>query len=169
MINNKIQQANPLFSRTFLSKVALWLYQGCKQAVNKPHCFLMLIISRFKIPFADFFLHQSPVLKKYEAIPSVFEELNVDDVVKSLNQDGFHLGINLEKSLLQELIEFAISTDCYGNGEYQLGFPYFEKEKAEEKCGKKFFVGTISILVCFVRLSKNLQVTLSYWRYRLSI
>lgn len=120
-------------------KLYSYLYNYCEKRIKNPNWFLMLIITQFKtVPFVQIFFNQRPLISKYETAHSAFENLNADEIVQSLNKDGFCLGINLSQSIVQELIEFANYTNCYGNGEYQLGFSYSEKEEAEEKYGQPF-------------------------------
>lgn len=124
-----------LVGKYFIVKLCLWLYKFCKTRLQNPKWLLMLVLTRFKtVPIiANFY---KPIkFNKTGLNRSIFKELNVSNVVESLNKDSFYLGIKLPESILQELISFASCTDCYGDGRYQIGFAYAEKEKAEEKYG----------------------------------
>lgn len=135
-------QVNYLFNRYFFAKFYLWLYQYCKKRVKNPKWGLMLVFTRFKtVPFLAILFNKHLQVRTPEINHSVFEDLDIDDVIKSLSKDGFYLGIKLPTTILQELLKFASCTDCYGNGEHQLGFSFAEKEKAEEKCGQTFIRG----------------------------
>ncbi|WP_063748454.1 hypothetical protein [Fischerella sp. PCC 9605] len=72
---------------------------------------------------------------------SSFPELKVDDVVSCLKQDGIYLGLRLPKQFLQELLNFANSNHCYGDGNYSCGFLYAEKDTAIQQYGKPFVRG----------------------------
>ncbi len=130
----------PLVNQNFVTRVSLKIYQYLKKRVENPRWFVMLVTSRFKnVPLLkNFFLKPHSIKKNNKGNYSLFPEMNVDDVVKSLKQESFYLGLKLPKDILQEIQEFASSTNCYGDGEYSLGFCYSEKEKAEAKLGRTF-------------------------------
>jgi len=60
-------------------------------------------------------------------------EVNLDTALKSLKSDGFFLGTNLKKTLVQEIFKFAINTPCYGNGNKNIEFYYHDKEQVKAK------------------------------------
>ena len=70
-------------------------------------------------------------IQKYrcQSKSSNFQNVNTVDVVTSLKKQGLYTGIKLPDSILQEILEFAYSTPCYGNLDTQLGFLYSEKER----------------------------------------
>lgn len=55
--------------------------------------------------------------------------VNLDTTIDFLKANGFFLGINLSKTLVQEIVKFALSNPCYGNGDNNLSFSYSDKEK----------------------------------------
>lgn len=134
MINN-LSKLEVLLRKNFIAKIILWLFIFFKKRLQNPRWLLMLVVTRFKTVPIIAKVYKPITLKKTGLNDSIFKKLNTNDVVESLTKDGFYLGIKLPESILQEILSFASSTDCYGNGKYQLGFAYAEKEKAEEKCG----------------------------------
>jgi hypothetical protein len=68
---------------------------------------------------------------------TVFKDIDVDKVVSSLKSESYYLGINLPQDVLQELLNFAYSTPCYGNRDPQFGFYCHEKEQIEASSGKQ--------------------------------
>jgi hypothetical protein len=68
-------------------------------------------------------------------------DLKVDDAVHCLQKDGVYLGLQLPKTILQEILSFAYSNHCYGDAEYTCGFLYSEKDKAIRQHGKPFIRG----------------------------
>lgn len=72
---------------------------------------------------------------------SLFNKLNISDVVNSLNKNGFALGINLPQEIVLEILNSAKDTLCYGNNNSSLGFYYSEKEQAQIKYGRSFSTG----------------------------
>ncbi|MFQ4140794.1 phytanoyl-CoA dioxygenase family protein [Chlorogloeopsis sp. ULAP02] len=69
---------------------------------------------------------------------SLFKELDIDEVVKQLKENGFYLGINLPQDIVTEIIEFAYSHPCHGNRKPWLGFYYYQKEQINIKLEKRF-------------------------------
>lgn len=58
-------------------------------------------------------------------------EVNLDATLQSLTSDGFFLGTNLQKTLVQEIFKFAINTPCYGNANKNTEFYYHDKEQVK--------------------------------------
>ena len=138
MVNNERNIAATLVCRNFWAKYFLMTYQYLKKRLENPEWFLMVTISRFKtVPLLKSFFVQSQIIEINKATPYLFD-IEVDDAVESLKKDSFSLGLKLPESIFQEILQFANSTDCYGNGEHHFGFSYIEKEKAEAKCEKTF-------------------------------
>jgi hypothetical protein len=138
MVNNERNIAATLVCRNFWAKYFLITYQYLKKRLENPEWFLMVTISRFKtVPLLKSFFVQPQIIEINKATPSLFN-IEVDDAVESLKKDSFSLGLKLPESIFQEILQFANSTDCYGNGEHHFGFSYIEKEKAEAKCDKTF-------------------------------
>ena len=60
---------------------------------------------------------------------SIFKDIQVDEVVKTLKQDGLFLGINLPRDSLQDILDFSSSASYMGNANPRLCFSLSEKEK----------------------------------------
>lgn len=71
---------------------------------------------------------------------SYFPNIQVDEIVKNLTYKGLHLGINLPKNIVEEIVEFAKSTACYGNRKSDMGFYYHQKQQAQAKSSNRFVV-----------------------------
>jgi hypothetical protein len=76
------------------------------------------------------------------ANPSVFKDINVDQVVTSLETDSYCSGINLPQSVVQEILDFTKSAICYGDRDTNLSFVYSEREKLEAKIGRPLRLGS---------------------------
>lgn len=120
-------------------------YENYKGLTQNPQWLLMRKIARFKIGRSIMIYFSKRSRKSYSLpvneVNSCFEDINVDDVVNSLKIDGLYLGINLPKAIVQEIVQFAQSTVCYGNRKPDLGFYYHHIKQAETKLGKKFVIG----------------------------
>lgn len=117
------------------TKLALYSMKSKKN----PLWLLMFLIGRFRMSrsFVTYFSKSSEG-KNYDLSLSIFPEVRVDDVIKSLQSDGIYLGLQLPEELIQELINFAMNTNCYANGDYNCGFLYAEKSTAVKQYGKSF-------------------------------
>jgi hypothetical protein len=66
--------------------------------------------------------------------------VEVDEVVKNLQSDGLHLGINLPPHIVEEIVQFAKSNPCYGNRKSEFGFYYAQKKTAQITSGQQFTI-----------------------------
>jgi hypothetical protein len=73
---------------------------------------------------------------------SLIKSVPIPEIVDSLKEDGFSLGINLHQDIVREIWDFANRTLCYGNNDPSLGFYYSQKEQAQTKYGHLFKIGT---------------------------
>lgn len=127
------------FSKELGLKFQRRLFQYSIQAIKKPNWFLMFILGRFTLVrrFA-LLLSQPPIPKNYGKGYSFFEHLDVEHVIKILNQDGLYLNINLPNDLWQEILDFSIKAIYFGDGNPNFCFLLADKEKLESMCGKRF-------------------------------
>lgn len=120
-------------------RIKAYISKGC----NNPSWLVMSILGRFTIiRYAVVSLIRRSNFRENQLINSVsvFRDINVPDVVERLNQDGLYLGINLPQQSLNKILDFALSTTCYGNQDSKLGFLYTEKNEIEKKYGYTFFM-----------------------------
>lgn len=73
-----------------------------------------------------------PLNKLTNSSKSVLE-VNLEATLNSLKSDGFFLGTNLQKNLVQEIFEFALNNPCYGNANKSVEFYYHDKEQVESQ------------------------------------
>lgn len=73
-------------------------------------------------------LGYSPLNKLTNSSKSILE-VNLEITLKSLKSDGFFLGTNLQKNLVQEIFKFALDAPCYGNGNQNIEFYYPDKKQ----------------------------------------
>ncbi|MFN6567628.1 hypothetical protein [Dendronalium sp. ChiSLP03b] len=111
--------------------------------ITNPIWTVISILSRF-VFFRNSIksLSRVPELNHYDVQKSFFPKINVDRVVNSLNKYGCYLGIKLPDIIYQEIMMFAMSTDCYGNLDSKCGFLYSQKKQAEEKNKAPFSTAT---------------------------
>lgn len=128
-----------------LAKFAEYCQKSYQCLTKNPGLFLMRKLARFEVlrGWISGFLKRSDISYEIDKDnPSVFQDINVDSVVSSLKTDSYGLGINLPQEIIQEILEFAYSTKCYGNRDPKLGFDYHKKEQVEASIGKPFRLGS---------------------------
>ncbi|MGQ4647945.1 hypothetical protein [Lyngbya aestuarii] len=84
--------------------------------------------------------YKSPEISENQA--SMFQNINADQVVSTMKKDGYYVGLQLPQDLVQELRKLTKSEICYGDRNHNFSFHYNEKEKLEEKIGKKIMLGS---------------------------
>lgn len=94
------------------------------------------------------YLYSNQIIPKSS---SLLAKIDIDNILDNLKLDGFALGLNLNKTIVQEIWQLALSKPCYGNGDKQLSFYYFDKKAAEVEHAKTFVYGNYD--------NKNLVLT----------
>ncbi|MBX9255915.1 hypothetical protein H1Q63_18560 [Desmonostoc muscorum CCALA 125] len=137
------QTNNFLRSEKKLQEVISRLQAYYSHTIANPQWTVISILSRFVfLRNLIKLLSRTPELNHYDLHKSLFQEIDVDRIVNSLNKYGCYLGIKLPKIISQEIIMFAMSTDCYGNLDSKCGFLYFQKKQAEKKNKAPFSTAT---------------------------
>ncbi len=130
---------------SFLQKLSLKFkrrfIQYSVHGIKNPKWLAMFVLSRLQIiqSFVDFF-SEPPSNYSYQG-SSNFEQINADNVIERLRNDGVYQDINLPQNLLQDIQDFSDQAIYLGNGDYKMSFSLSEKAKAEEKYGEKFRFG----------------------------
>lgn len=71
---------------------------------------------------------------------TIFPGTDINYVIDCLTKDGLYLGLDLPESVVQQIVQFANDTPCYGNGKSYFGFYYHEKAEVSKKIGKEFSI-----------------------------
>lgn len=111
-------------------------------SLSKPKWFIMFCLGRihFVRSFVGSIQRNSNQLLFLEE-QSVFENLNVAEVVLQLKNKGLYSGIHLPKDLLEEILEFTKSARYIANGNLKYTFSLINKEQEELKAGQVFVSG----------------------------
>ncbi|MFQ4144718.1 hypothetical protein [Chlorogloeopsis sp. ULAP02] len=132
-------------------------------AIQKPDWMIMFCFSRIHlIRNMVQFIYKDKTLSNYEG-NSVFEDIDVNQVVDSLKAEGIYLGINLPNHVLQEVIEFSKKLVYLGDGNPQYQFYINDKEKQEKKVGKNFITGYNFNISALCPIIKKLESDPKLW------
>lgn len=93
-----------------------------------------LFISSFKIRFVN----QTERLPKTKSC-SLFTNLDANKVVQSLRADGIFAGIILPEQLLNKILHYVHTYDCYAGGKTNMGFKISEKDEIDQICTQPFY------------------------------
>lgn len=127
-----------------LQKAQQYTYRNYQCLVNEPKLFLMRKSARFEM-VRDFVgatnassLHGTT--QRFE--DSIFPDVNVDDVVRSLQTDGLALNLNLPADIVQDLMAFAETHPCYGDRNPDLEFDINHRAEYEQQLGRSLMLGS---------------------------
>ncbi|MCC5637456.1 hypothetical protein LC593_16720 [Nostoc sp. CHAB 5844] len=149
------------YFENFVTKVQDFCYENYQGLTKNPRWLLMRKIAKFQLVrdiikyFSKSSLHA--FLQLINEQNSYFADVEVDEVVKNLHEEGLFLGINLPQEVVQEIVMFAKSTACYANRKSHLGFYYHQKEVAQNQVGKQFTTGCYFNTGLFCSAIKKLQ------------
>ncbi|MEO0532334.1 MAG: hypothetical protein AAF215_00495 [Cyanobacteria bacterium P01_A01_bin.123] len=169
-----IRYEQSVFFRGYLTEIWLRLWAYFIKGFKNPSWIIMSILGRFTIiRYAVVAFLRSSKSKDHQPKNSlsIFRDINVTEIVNSLNQNGLYLGIQLPQNHLNRIFDFALSTTCYGNQNSRLGFYYSEKGRVEKEHGYTFFMAqyyNTSVLCSEIyelsRDSQLLEIAASYLR-----
>ncbi len=134
LIQNRLEYSRSRL-RHLLVRISLKVKPYYKYAVQNPKWLLMFLFSRFQIvrSLIDIF-YPKVELEQYSEV-SIFEDLDVENVIQVLQEDGLYLGIQLPQAIVEEILEFTEREQCYANLNPQLMFHTNSKEVWQEKYG----------------------------------
>jgi hypothetical protein len=116
------------------------LIQYLKEGWKNPSWFVMYLTNRIEVlRFLGIWLSKRPYDVKAYRKTSIFLDLDVDLTVEGLKRDGLASGFFLPQTSLQEILEFANSTQYWGNGNPKFSFAINDREEAELNYGNTLF------------------------------
>ena len=74
--------------------------------------------------------------------PTVFDDLDVTEVVATLERDGCYTGLQLPKQIFDEIWDFARRSPCYGDRNTAFPFRYDEKATVQSRYDKTFAIAS---------------------------
>ena len=117
----------------------------CKGFYTNPRWFLMRKIGRFEsvkalVGFCRRYRREAapPIPLVPHPQETIFTDLDIDRTLDALGRDGLCLGVDLPLDVVDEIVQFAHQTRCYGNGKPDWGFFHHDKEEVSKQLGLKF-------------------------------
>lgn len=147
-------------------------YENYKGLTKNPQWLLMRKMSRFQAgrSMMKYLSHSlASSHQSYEENNSVFTHIDLDEAVTQLKKEGFYLGLQLPKKVVEEIVEFAKNTVCYGNRKSHLGFYYEQKAAIETQSQIEIKVGcyfnTAQLCPAIAKLQNDSQLLAIAARY----
>ncbi|GFE69167.1 hypothetical protein [Chroococcus sp. FPU101] len=117
-------------------KVREQIIELIKGLLNNPCWLLMRYLGRFSF-FRQLMLQWSRQISQFSSylMPknTIFTDAEPEQIVKTLRHNGFYLGLTLPPNIVEEILDFAQQTPCYGNRNSKLNFYYCEKDKIQKQ------------------------------------
>ncbi len=104
---------------------------------------LMYICGRFHLvrSFMVWIYSQRPAKPLSSSGPTLVEDVDIDDAVRKIRQDGFFSRLRLRRQTVEQLLTFASAATCFGDGIADFPFRHEEREIAEQQSGRTFKLG----------------------------
>lgn len=141
----KLKQENTYESFWFKSQAKLTKYHQYLKYIKRDYRWLlMFIVARFPLGrnLGNFcYRDRSNKTDDHQNIASIFKDLDINQVVLAIKENGCCLGITLPADILQEILEFAYSTPISVDENPQLKFKLDEKKQAAIKYNQDILIG----------------------------
>ena len=134
---------------SILRPVAIWKTVRIKASyvvknfVKSPKTFVRLVFGRFytvRLIFSWLDRGHERQMTPPNGSQSLFPYLDIYEVVDSLKEDGVFLGLQLPQDILQEILDYTNSNDCYAGGDPSLGFRISEKQELDRTYNQQFYL-----------------------------
>lgn len=141
---NCLKEKKPRQSLGKIDRVFKYFQKSYHQLTRDPSFFVMGKLARFDAVRSGVGNFHKVFYKPNEnsQSDSLFQKLDVDKVVYSLETNGYSLDINLPPPIVQEFQEFAQSTICCGDRDPDYQFYYTQKKAVEAAVDKQFRIGS---------------------------
>jgi hypothetical protein len=131
-----------------LSKAKTYAERNYQCLVNEPKLFLMRKSARFELVRDAVELGSR--IGSRSACPAangnpektLFPDLDVERTVNELRSDGLSLNLQLPSSIVQELVQFAVASPCYGDRDPSLEFYIDRRSELEATLGRSLRIGS---------------------------
>ena len=125
------------------------LFDYCQKSYRclsyNPKLFLMRKLARIEV-IRNWVSHLYKFTRQSYAVsqtkPSLFQNINVDEIVSQIETNSYGPGINLPEGIVQEILDYAYSTPCFADRNPEIRFNYGDRKKAEASLGKQIRLGS---------------------------
>lgn len=112
-----------------------------KNFIVNPNNIIRFLLGRFYfVRLLITFLDRINETKESNSLQSFFPDLDTFSAVNSLKKDGFFGGLILPQIILQEILDYTKSNDCYAGGDPRLGFRILDKKKVDQIYSQPFYI-----------------------------
>ena len=126
----------PLY-KDFIYKINYWV----RKFIKDPNNIMIFFLGRFaSVRLIMAYRDRIYETKEANSLPSFFPDLDIVSAVDSLKKDGIFVGLALPKNILQEILYYTESNDCYAGGDPRLGFRISDKKKVDQIYGQPFYI-----------------------------
>jgi hypothetical protein len=103
----------------------------------------MYIFGRFRAvrSFVLWIYQRKQLMAAVPSGASLIEDLDTNQAVRGLLENGYFPGLRLRPEVLEELQQFSSTRTCFGDENFQLPFYLEDKAAAEQRYGRKLKVG----------------------------
>ena len=130
-------------ARTNLSRVYLRFSRYLGYSIKNPRWLLMFLLGRFNtIRNLVCLFDRAKNLDRYRESDSLFQDLDVEQVVTQIQQQGYALGINLPPDIAREITHLAYTSKIQVRNHPEVSFVYADKPAIKKDNSKTFVHGT---------------------------
>lgn len=121
--------------------------QGVRRRLGRwttnPDFELMRLLGRFTAAReASRWFHPAVAAEEYLRRPTLFPDLDANQVVAALDRTGYCPGLRLPAPVRDEIVAYAQATPCYGNWDPRYGFHYRDRAAAQARVPQtRFLIG----------------------------
>jgi hypothetical protein len=120
-------------------KLARRIRQDVNCLMGNPRFFFMRKTARFEIVRALVKAMSQPAVHSYEVTaPTIFEHLDAAQVVATIQQEGYCLGLQLPQPIVQSILDYAETHPCCGDRDSRFEFYPSQKAEAEAAFSRSF-------------------------------
>ncbi|NBD17504.1 MAG: hypothetical protein GVY04_15610 [Cyanobacteria bacterium] len=112
-----------------------------KKNLEQPKRFFVFLLARFqfiRVLYSRFLLRSADV-EVSSISRSMFNDLNVKEIVETLQNDGIYAGIVLPNHILANILNYTNSYNCFAGGRTHLGFKISNKDQFKEIFDQPFY------------------------------
>ncbi|AFZ02568.1 hypothetical protein [Calothrix sp. PCC 6303] len=114
-------------------KLLYYLIDNWEDLSANPRWFIMRKFARFHFirAWKNAYLKEADESILSPNSNSIFTDIDIPQVVELLEEYGLFQGLKLPQTIVKEILDFSLSTNCYAGRKPSMGFHVWEREKAQ--------------------------------------